>query len=328
MITVYDDFTGWHGNNVLALVKETYPHSVHTIDNKLGHVDWDKLKSSILSEALNKTKVFNCSFGAGQSTSHNQDLAFLAPKLKDAYLKGMVVVFSGGNSPTGQPHSASTATSPYTIDAGGGEIVNGTPTVSPFSQYHPAFIEYHINGYGFGSGGTSYSAPRLSATIGNLIHNHGSLSQCEIRSALTQNCTFFEYNGMWLRYLDTAHKHASYGVTNKLRIQALYRIFMQRHPDQSGYEYWLGQLNSGKSIEEIARPFKASPEYTQNKQPLVPVMELAQSMYHLWLGREADDAGCCYWAEQIISNNFVSVAQRFIDGARANGETIDQRLLF
>lgn len=328
MITVYDDFAGWHGGNVLSLVKETFPYAVHTVDNENGNVDWAKLMQTIPSEADKKTKVLNCSFGAGRSTEHNQDLAFITPALKDAFLKGMVIVFAGGNSPTNQPHAASVATSPYTLDAGGGEIKNGLPTVSSFSQYHPAFIEYHLNGYGFGSGGTSYAAPRLSAVIGNLVKTYGQLTQSEIRSALAQCCTFFQFNGLCLRYLDTSHKVMPRSVTNALKIQALYRLFLQRHPDQGGYQYWLGRLNSGQSIEEIAKPFKAAPEYRTSKTPLVPVMELAQSMYHLWLGREADDSGCCYWAEQIITGNFVEVAQRFIDGARENGENIDYRLLF
>lgn len=48
-------------------------------------------------------------------------------------------------------------------------------------------------------------------------------------------------------------------------LTGLYQKALGRAPDQAGYDYWLSQLNSGASAQDIARNFQASPEYQQRQ---------------------------------------------------------------
>lgn len=59
------------------------------------------------------------------------------------------------------------------------------------------------------------------------------------------------------------------GQTDQLQtnyITGLYQNLLGREPDQPGLQYWQNQLNIGKSIEDVANAFKATPEYQQRSQ--------------------------------------------------------------
>lgn len=49
-------------------------------------------------------------------------------------------------------------------------------------------------------------------------------------------------------------------------VSGLYQSLLGRAPDAAGLQYWNQQLASGKSINDIANAFKATPEYQQRQQ--------------------------------------------------------------
>lgn len=333
---IYDNHQEWHGQEVVRAFREYTQLPFTPVENGGGAENTERLIQAIgqaqklISVSFNGDPIFR---------GHTAPVGVWSGvynACKAAYNRGCTVVFGGGNyygSPYIDRHGAgNNGAHPFSLDAGDAQWVNGRLEVSQFSAYNALLTEYYTDGItDSGAEGTSFAAPKLSAIVAEVQHMHGwKLSQMQLRSALTQACTFFEYKGLWLRYLDrSAFTATTNGVTNALRIQALYRVFLKRHPDAGGYAYWLGKLNSGLSIEEIAVPFKSAPEYRNGSPMKCPVIEVVQSWYHLWLGREADDGGAGWWAEQLMNTtDYVGLAREFIAGARANGERIDERLLF
>ena len=53
-------------------------------------------------------------------------------------------------------------------------------------------------------------------------------------------------------------------------VSGLYQSILGRAPDAEGLAYWNQQLASGKSINDIANAFKASPEYQQRQPQITP----------------------------------------------------------
>ena len=51
-------------------------------------------------------------------------------------------------------------------------------------------------------------------------------------------------------------------LSNEEYLTRLYRTFMNREPDEAGFNAWLSQLNDGVSREEIFSGFVGSQEFT------------------------------------------------------------------
>ena len=52
-------------------------------------------------------------------------------------------------------------------------------------------------------------------------------------------------------------------VSNGEYVIRLYRTFMGREPDESGYNAWVAQLNEGVSRDTVFEGFAQSPEFTR-----------------------------------------------------------------
>ncbi|MBO4638119.1 MAG: DUF4214 domain-containing protein, partial [Clostridiales bacterium] len=52
-------------------------------------------------------------------------------------------------------------------------------------------------------------------------------------------------------------------VSNGEYVTRLYRTFMNREPDQAGYDAWVAQLDAGASREEVFEGFAQSPEFAR-----------------------------------------------------------------
>lgn len=81
-------------------------------------------------------------------------------------------------------------------------------------------------------------------------------------------------------------------------IAALYDTFSNRLPDEDGLGYWVGQLQSGKSLSEIASGFAASSEFS-NATAGFSNSQLVDFMYENALERTADADGREYWIDQL-----------------------------
>lgn len=77
-------------------------------------------------------------------------------------------------------------------------------------------------------------------------------------------------------------------------IASLYDTFANRLPDEQGLGYWVGQLQSGASLRDIAAGFATSAEFQQSTSGLSNE-QIVDFMYRNTLDREADASGRDYW---------------------------------
>ncbi|MCA1807320.1 MAG: DUF4214 domain-containing protein, partial [Actinobacteria bacterium] len=99
-------------------------------------------------------------------------------------------------------------------------------------------------------------------------------------------------------------------LTSQEKITAIYISYYDRAPDPAGLEFWVGQLDSGRSLEQIATDFSGAAE-TRAKFPFFNEPEAAgtsanafiTSVYINLFGRTPDDAGRAFWVNQLESGS-------------------------
>jgi Ca2+-binding RTX toxin-like protein len=79
----------------------------------------------------------------------------------------------------------------------------------------------------------------------------------------------------------------------------LYDAVLDRAPDGSGFEHWLGQIGSGKvTLAAVANAFAASPEF-QAATGDISDADFVDYVYQHTLGRSPDDGGKAFWTGQL-----------------------------
>ncbi|WP_426573904.1 DUF4214 domain-containing protein [Aquihabitans sp. McL0605] len=88
------------------------------------------------------------------------------------------------------------------------------------------------------------------------------------------------------------------GTGPQARISRLYFAYFLRSPDRSGYDYWLGQLTGGKSLERISKEFALSSEFVRTYGPLSN-SDFVNLVYGNLFGRAPDAGGKTFWVNKL-----------------------------
>jgi murein DD-endopeptidase MepM/ murein hydrolase activator NlpD len=82
----------------------------------------------------------------------------------------------------------------------------------------------------------------------------------------------------------------------------LYNAYFGRYPDQSGFDYWVGQLRAGRSLTAIANHFADSSEFRRTFGELTDD-GFIDTVYQNVLGRSADSGGRDFWMRRLDSGS-------------------------
>ena len=103
-------------------------------------------------------------------------------------------------------------------------------------------------------------------------------------------------------------------------VDSMYQRLLGRAADLGGLDFWVGQLQSGSTEEQVAAALIASPEFAARADALVggtnPDANFVQSLYQLLLGRTASDAEVNGWLSTVAAQGRAAVAAAFL----ASGE--------
>lgn len=93
--------------------------------------------------------------------------------------------------------------------------------------------------------------------------------------------------------------NARYGsLNNQQFVSLIYKNVLKRTPDTEGYNFWVGQLNSGKSKGEIMLGFSDSAEFASRTRTVLPNTyeegKIGRAYSAVFL-RTPDTAGSVYW---------------------------------
>ncbi|MGB9988888.1 DUF4214 domain-containing protein [Massilia sp. SM-13] len=106
-------------------------------------------------------------------------------------------------------------------------------------------------------------------------------------------------------------------------VTTLYETTFGRTADAGGLQYWFDRAAAGTSLDQIAKEFTQSTEFTQTSGQL-DNDDFVQALYQQTFGRTADEDGLAYWTAaletggatraQLISS-FANIASQNIDGS-------------
>lgn len=97
-------------------------------------------------------------------------------------------------------------------------------------------------------------------------------------------------------------------LTPQQQITAIYVAYYDRAPDPAGLQFWVDQLNGGRSLELIATDFSGAAE-TIEKYPFFDAPDVASgevfinAIYNNLFGRAPDEAGRDFWTNQLESGS-------------------------
>jgi len=92
---------------------------------------------------------------------------------------------------------------------------------------------------------------------------------------------------------------ATYSATgNNAIIAQVYRGMLLRLPDEGGFQYWLGQLNSGVSAVNVANAIFVSTEFSSQYGQIF-TEQFVDFIYQNMLGRQPDLTSFLYWVDQL-----------------------------
>lgn len=135
-----------------------------------------------------------------------------------------------------------------------------------------------------------------------------------------------------------SQEYTNKNKSNEDYVTDLYALFMGREPDTDGYNYWIGQLNSGKSREEIFAGFANSQEFYNicssygitagwyvvgyDRNQVNNVNLFVERLYKICLGRIGDQGGQRNWVERLIAKQITGVecARSFIQSTEYTGK--------
>ena len=119
------------------------------------------------------------------------------------------------------------------------------------------------------------------------------------------------------------------GMAYKDTVQQLYIAYYGRPGDPGGLAYWSGELDAnGGNLSAIMDSFGNSDEFTERFGDL-STRALVNNLYQQNFGRDADEAGLTYYAEEVEAGrvSLVSLATSITDGAQnEDRQTLENRI--
>ncbi|HEX7133617.1 MAG TPA: DUF4214 domain-containing protein [Iamia sp.] len=98
----------------------------------------------------------------------------------------------------------------------------------------------------------------------------------------------------------TALRTGSDATTNVDPVVRLYRAYYLRDPEVGGFDYWLAQRRSGRSLAWVSDSFARAPEFAQ-KYGTLTHEGFVRRVYQNVLGRPGEESGVQYWTSQIAT---------------------------
>lgn len=109
------------------------------------------------------------------------------------------------------------------------------------------------------------------------------------------------------------------------QVTRLYEAFFLRTPPDADRVFWVGRLNGGQSLNEIADFFAQGDEF-QNTYGALDSSQFVQLVYNNVLGRGADAAGLAHWTTQLDTGALTrgDVMVGFSNGTEFRGILLDR----
>ncbi len=112
---------------------------------------------------------------------------------------------------------------------------------------------------------------------------------------------------------------------NQSIVAEYYVAALGRLPDQTGFNFWVGQLDSGMTPESLMNKFFDSsfPEVAARYPEGQTSEETIQSIYKNVFGRDADAGGLAFWSEKLDSSTKPAILAQMLAIAKDPANVVD-----
>lgn len=100
------------------------------------------------------------------------------------------------------------------------------------------------------------------------------------------------------------------GSDHDSQVTRLYENFLGRTPDKGGFDYWVGRLDAGESLLDVARSFADSSEFRSVWGNPASNQDFVSLAYQKMFGRTADAGGLQYWTGEVSTSSRLEVLLR------------------
>jgi hypothetical protein len=141
----------------------------------------------------------------------------------------------------------------------------------------------------------------VSNTVFDPVRQKGDLSGHKVRN--TDKPDFGQvdlYQVERIQFSDSAIALDISGIAGQA--YRIYKAAFNRTPDQSGLGYWIGQMDAGVGMVEVAARFIDSPEFRELYGQNPSNAEFLTKVYSNVLDRNPDSVGLAWWVNEMTVN--------------------------
>jgi Ca2+-binding RTX toxin-like protein len=145
---------------------------------------------------------------------------------------------------------------------------------------------------------TAWYSPDYQLTLSN-----GAIVATNKVSGETDTLTSVErykFSGRWTGTTTVAYDVDANGNAGK--VYRLYQAAFDRTPDPWGLHHWLGGVDRGQTLKEVAQYFMASAEFKQLYGAQASNADFVTRLYHNVLHRDPEPGGYNYWMDLLKEN--------------------------
>jgi hypothetical protein len=102
----------------------------------------------------------------------------------------------------------------------------------------------------------------------------------------------------------------------------LYQAAFDRTPDKAGLGYWIEMLDHGQTLQDAARDFAASPEFTSLYGASLSDAQFVDALYQNVLHRPAEGAGYDFWVSSLQIVSRADVLVNFSESAENQAQVV------
>lgn len=104
------------------------------------------------------------------------------------------------------------------------------------------------------------------------------------------------------------------------QVVRMYQAGLGRDPDQEGLNFWIGRLQQGATLDQIARGFLGSPEFTSRFGDALPDTEFVTRIYVNVLGRNPEQNGLDFWVSRLRDASSPATRDQVLAGIAESAE--------
>ena len=168
-------------------------------------------------------------------------------------------------------------------------VDKGTHTFNGGGGLDTAYIEYTAVNAAISDFSVTQSGDNLT------VQGSGAASEVRLTGSSVERVVFVDENEQFVQ----THAFDVDAGENAGSAYRVYQAAFARTPDNGGLKYWIGQVDAGTSLIDVAKGFIASAEFQSIYGANPSNADFVSKLYQNVLGREGEAGGLAFWVGEL-----------------------------